>query len=669
MKKLVLSAALLVLGACGSPSPDHSFGSGGKADGPGDILLEVDRTWVPPGGKVTATVEALDDQGRPTQRWSLDAKPSDGVRVVPAGPGRVFVSFDVKGLYRLRAVNEVSGAWDEVRIRVDDAGCRIEITEPSRGGTVVLSEDGTARVHVTGRVKDELERHDRVRVNGAWTPVSADGSFSTWEPAKPGINVIRVESPDSAGLPCSTMVSFLAAAEYRNPAAGLPALVRLGPASVALASHFVAALFNGDPDWGLEPIQLADYLPHPTTTTTHAGVEIVIDIQKIQVGHARVTLSPATGRTISLYGKVETTSKVWGNAHFLGADHAFLVTIQNMEMAATYHFQVAEGETDVRASQVTVNVGPTDIDIEWWPDFLAGNTQEQVHDAVEEALRTTVPRLIGHYLDGVAGRARLPYVAKALGLQTDVFWSFALERLETDDTGVEATVRVGLEAERAWGVPEFPGAPVLAPNQQPSIPREADLGLAISTDGINFLLYTLWQAGALSRGIAVTDYLPNLEDLPFQPTSADAAINALLPPVARSVGDRLLLEFGGIQVDLYVESKAGAFNATVFVAGSVELVVVPTEAGYQLRLQDLDVQLDVDRVSIPGLDPEAIEAYVQPLVDSYIHEALEETALLPTLRLDLTPIGLAGSVTLGDVRVQTSEEHGLTLTGEAISHP
>ncbi len=641
----LLLAMLPVWGCSGATGGDETNGGGGggKADGPGDIVLTLDRTWIQPGGKVTLTVDALDEKGRATTDWNLTVNPDQGVRVVPAGGDKVFVSMAQEGIYRITVVNNASGRSDQARLRVDEAGCRVVVDQPARGAAL-LGADGT-RVTVIGHVEDSLDQLHTLQVNGEWIQVDSQGRFETHVTGRRGINRLELVTRDSMGNKFRSLQSFLLASKYLDREAALSANLRMGPAAMDLVMSLVAELLNGNASLGEQPLQLASLLPHPTSVSDSSTV----DVQRIDLGKVTGHMAVSSGGVVALSARVGTRTTVTGWAHFLGGTHDYTLTVDWIDMSVRYRVSIRNGAARVEVLDVNVDVGDWDIDLDWAPDFLAGDVGEDVHDAVVKALRENVPDLIAGYLDGVAGEHEVPGYQDLFGTVEPLRWSYGITSITTDNSGLSLGMTVRADAGQGWGVPELPGVPVLGDLvADPGIVR-ADLGLSTDIQSVNQILWAMWKGGAFSRSFDAAPYLPPLQDMPFQPWSAEVAINGLLPPVAQAGSDGLTLSVGDIQVDLYLSSQLGEINATAYAAADVQVQVRPGRTGYELVVSMQDVYVDIDRVSLAGIDPEAIEAYVEPLIQNMLPRMLKMSAMIPMVSIPLDLIGLKGKIEISNL--------------------
>jgi len=651
------------LSACsGAASKDDAAhgGANGKADAPGSIAVSVDRTWVRPAEQVTLTVDALDLSGRPTTSWSLRVRPDEGTRVVPAGGNRVMVVMSRQGVYRLTVTNDLSQDDDQVKVRVDEAGCKVVVDSPPRGAALI-GTDGTT-VTVTGHVEDSVDQLHTMKINGDWARVDSAGRFRTQVRAHRGINILTVETFDSMGNPFRTVESFLLAREYVDASQGIRAGLRLGPASVELIETLLVELLNGNQARGEQPLQLVAFIPHPIPTDSGR----LEDVTSVELGTVTGQLSPQPDGKIGLNAQVTTRTVVKGWAEFLGGRHDFVITVDSVTMAAMYHVSLDQGHAVVTASDLSVELGPTDIDLDWAPDWLAGDIEGTVRKAVETALRRNVPNLVSSFLDGVGGARQVPQYQEYLGTVAPLTWTYDVAGIQTDWLGVTLQLDLGADGGTGWHVPELPGAPILSSAQDVQPDVHADLGLATDMDAVNRLLYAMWRGGAVSQSFDAAPYLPALEDLPFSPTSVEVALNGLLPPVATIQDGALYVTIGDLQVDLFISSKLGAMNATAYAFGTFRVDVVPDDHGYRLSVQVVDVDVDVDRVSMAGLDTEAIEAYVRPIAKKYLPRMLAHSAMIPVGSVSLEGTGLAGSVQIQGLQFVTTAEGALSVSGRPV---
>jgi hypothetical protein len=244
-------------------------------------------------------------------------------------------------------------------------------------------------------------------------------------------------------------------------------------------------------------------------------------------------------------------------------------------------------------------------------------------------------------------------------------WSYRLAGISSDDTGLTVILDTGAYAGIAWGVPEAPGVAVFDEGQTPEIDTQSPLALATGFAPLNRFLYALWKGGALSMSFNATRFLPKLEELPLEPWDVTVAVNAMLPPmISRTVDDRLMVSLGDIQMDLFISSQMGAINATAFLSGKVAVRMTAGDGGIQFETELSSLKMDITHISLPSVDREAIEAYLEPLARSYLAEVVRKSAFVPMPQIHLGFMGLEGKIQLTAGQASLGEEH-VTVHGSA----
>ncbi len=373
-------------------------------------------------------------------------------------------------------------------------------------------------------------------------------------------------------------------------------------------------------------------------------------MERIDLGKVTGHLDTSSGGVISLTARVGTRTTVTGWARFLGGTYDYVLTVDWIDMSARYRFSIQGGHAKVQVLAGDVEVGPWDFDLDWAPDFLAGDVGEDVHDAVVKALRENVPDLLAGYLDGVAGEHEVPGYQELFGTIEPLRWSYGITSIATDAESLSLGMTIRADAGQGWGVPQLGNV-----HSDPGLVR-ADLGLVTDLQSVNHILYAMWKGGAFSRSFDAAPYLPPLKDMPFQPWSAEVAINGLLPPVAKAGREGLDLALGDIQVDLFLSSQLGEINATAYVTADLLVEVQPASSGYELSVSVGSVLVDIDRVSLNGVDPEAIEAYVEPLIQNLLPRMLRKSAMVPMVSIPLEPLHLKGTIEISNLSFDLADD-------------
>jgi len=470
-----------------------------------------------------------------------------------------------------------------------------------------------------------------------------------------GVNFIEAEAFDSVGNSFRTVQSFIIAPTFSESPPGALATVRLGQPSLQLIEQMVGQFLNGDTAHGVTADDLAARLPHPSSTSSHLGISVVVDVTDISLGQTTISLQPqsGTGAVLRLDASVTSQTRATGWSRFLGGNHDFSCTVASAQLSATYQIQVnTNGQAVVVPLSAAVQLGETEFDLAGAPDFIAGDVSEHITSAIEDALRTSLPDLLGGALEGVAGTRELGSVHDMLATVEPLTWSYGLAGISSDSNGVNVLVRIGADAGQGWESPDFPGAPVYASGAQPTPPQLCGLGLAVSADTVNRMLHALWRGGALSKSFDARPYLPQLDTLPLDPWNVTVAVNAQLPPqVTMDSNGKLFVTLGDLQVDLFVASQMGAINATAYVGAEVEVEVRADGAGYHLVPTIRRLLLDIDHISPEGIYHDAIEAYLEPLARKYLTDFLSETPLLPIPEINLGRVDLPGTIRLSNLQI------------------
>ncbi|MEZ4452147.1 MAG: hypothetical protein R3B09_21965 [Nannocystaceae bacterium] len=413
--------------------------------------------------------------------------------------------------------------------------CRpqIIVDYPPRGTTIV-GAPGQPVVTVTGKAESAAGSIEVVTFNGEEVKFDDEGAFSVDMVVMPGGNTIDIEVVDVVGAKRRHVQSFLWSTEYRQPTTPGEQMVPEGLAFYLSQD----ALDDGDNTTPADDIatvlgialanfDIAALLDPKTPITSTAGYDVYLTAMKF--GSTKVTLAGIDGGL----GLSAAIQEVDGDLYFdcttpacilLGGDGTGGLSVKEIKVSAETMIWVdAQGQVQVTVMNPMTDLKADDVDI-WsnngWTNFLLTIIKPFIMGGIVNDIVSS----LNDTLESQLG----PALATALNtLEVDAF--FDLPNLG----GTDETIPVNLVTEFADttfhdgvappdpsppqsgtiiqraggyftsdvtpytndGVPSRVGC--AATDEMLSIPRTAEVEIALADDMINQVLYGAWRGGLL----------------------------------------------------------------------------------------------------------------------------------------------------------------------------
>ena len=331
-----------------------------------------------------------------------------------------------------------------------------------------------------------------------------------------------------------------------------------------------------------------------------------------------------------------------------------------------------DGLEPASAQDVQVSIGDLEIDLSasWalTENVIERLVQGRIAKMIAEGIRGGTGKLVAEVAKGLERSVdiSLPAPVPSPGLlQAET----RLSSLIVDQRGVQMGLSLGFDGETDPARLSTPG-PFADPVSTHPLPGVGAYEFAVDQSVLNNLLFAFWQTGQMDLDIVV----PADSIAPHEPGAPrlgdlDVFVTPKMPPVITMLGpDRLLLTVGDLRVDGVIDSELGAANVSLAVGAEVDVTLVATDAGLQIRANTSDLVLDV-LIAPVGMEREGTRTWGARLVEEEVLPKI--TDLLKTLEYpqsDLTGKGLGVDVLrIGSALIPTAGGAGaLVVSGDLV---
>jgi hypothetical protein len=654
----LLILALIGLWACDDSASADPPRTGGEADtgGAGGAVPDAG----PDAGPVEQTVEITDPMegaviaGRFVGVSGRVVGPIQAVTVngqaAAVNNGQFTLRLELEsGSHEL--VAQAGEATDRVRITVDTAPPRIDITAPARATyTDVGQTDMSFTITDDAGLSEVLFGGD-LGVDPAGGP-----DFSL--PGLPlaiGWNILRLEATDSAGNKAREHVAVLHG-NTQDPTALIPAALRLhvGPAGFDALEAVALDLLAGQNLTALVPNPVFDSGPFRAEVTNITYMNPTMELTP-EPGQVRVRLR--LEQVIIALGLFVNDNQAYEVGAGAGA----------VEITGLLIPRVEAGEIIVRFVDLQVAFTELEVQAGGVPEFENNPAEGRalVEEIAGEVVGLLANRFIPDLLAGLLARLAEPFELELLGAQLAL--RLVPDVIVVSAQGLSARVSVGVDL--ANPAPGEPGLAGYVATRVPwdGVPTTDGVGIAVDDDLINLLLYQVWRAGVLfprldsaselgAEAGLVTGLLGNLVRRAYPDIDAETPIavgtRLPLPPMVSvrkengAVG--LVLGVGDLEVD--VDTDNAADRDLLEGAASLELrTAIGVTAGDEPGSLALDLEV-IDSITAFDVTTAALRGEAEASVEEPINSLLGRLgALLPGLLRDFS-IPTLGFVTFVDLR-------------------
>ncbi len=496
-----------------------------------------------------------------------------------------------------------------------------------------------------------------VKVNGVGADVDGD-SYSASVTLERGINVLEVTGKDGRG-DTKFVRQAVIAGDYNDPGQKIEdaASLRLNQGGIDAALAQVGSLLtpdsirsmvmNGQPlyqdsygIWGWDAVtvnaiatQLEFDTPDLTANPNDGVLELDATIPNVQVG-------------VNVYGEIigidyDVDIWVWADPEIeaelgVGADDGMLTV------------SIVDTTIDLVGFGYDTSLLPGDIEQYILVDTIASFLETKLMDAVE----TMVPPLLEEQLASLDLSFETEVLDRQVSIAADISDAYI------DDDGIVAVVDLDVDMPSA-GSMEYAGYLAATPGAADT-DRNADVGVSLSDNLLNRVLFEAWRAGVLEMTMSTADgSLPEMMLTQLHATEGSVAISAKLPPVAIQKDGGLLAQLGEVEVVIDTPGGEMGDHLKVALAASVPLNITVENGELKLSLGELDMDMVV-RESDWGASNETITRLLE--------EMLPINALLALFGNFSFPLPAIGPLTIDSADVARESTGAFTGVGIELGY-
>ena len=480
------------------------------------------------------------------------------------------ITFPFEGEYTIYASVENTNLMDAYGpIFIDSTGPVISIFSPERG-TWSTSENWT----VTGNVFDAWSSLLDVTVNGDSVAVEGNGNFTSDEQFDVGINLIETQAIDSDGNESNDTRAvlygnFLSGESYIDD--GLTVYIGDNANGLGIIEDFGAEMI-GDVD-------IQALLPQNPVIDESQTNEVCwciwgccsdvtwysvdLNVGNVSYGAASLDLDTKGNGTIDVVFTIPSLNIDWwanGTVVGIGYSGSGDITADSIVVTANLSAAVPNGILAVTINSVSTSINNLDFDMDGWlydvidifglDGVIEGAVQGAVEDAVSGAVEDEVPALLEDILQSLEIAQELDLMGATysfIGRPSSVFIS---------EDGLELGLEANISGDQ-WILPTTGEGSLYASYQSPLWDTSTGMGIGISLDFLNQMLYQVWGGGLLNMSLSGDELgLDGDEIALIFPGSSDLRISVdpLLPPVAApqpANPEQLELQIGDMYLALH----------------------------------------------------------------------------------------------------------------------
>lgn len=455
-------------------------------------------------------------------------------------------------------------------------GCHKQVDEaPLVDPELSLFDPAPAEMLPDGRVtvRGEAKGLTDLRLNGAL--VHVDGNLWDAEYELPrGVTTFEVSGVDGGGDHVFLRQSVLAG-DFAGPnAKDLPGAlgIRVNQGALDAAGDLVGSL--------LDPASINDLLAglNPVYEDSYGvfgldAVTISADIESVAFDPAEITLDPGAGAlTLGLaLPNVEVVVPVSGDVLGIDFDEVLTVEVGEASIGGALELDADDGALAATLAAPTVVLRDFVFDTSILPGsiesaVLSDTIRTTIEDLLVEQMSALLPTLLDQQLAGLD----IALDTEILGNPVSIGAGFGEAAIDRDGLLLVADLSLDMDVPAGAKPTEgflLSGAPDPRPSTSP------DLAVLLGDDVVNKLLHDAWRAGVLDLTLSTDD--GSLDAFLLSPlgagSEASIAIDAGLPPVLVQVGDRAMLAFGELVVEIGTPGGENGDRLVIDAAGQVPL--------------------------------------------------------------------------------------------------
>ncbi len=476
------------------------------------------------------------------------------------------------------------------------AGCQKQQLAPEpepEAAELRMSTDGlwqSSNVRVSG----EARGMDSVTINGE--SVTIEGSqFSTDLPAERGVNLIEAVGTDSRGDTHFVRQGVLSG-EFHAPdqQLGDALTIRLNRTGLTKATDLVGGL--------IDPVAISSGVTalNPVYEDSYGvlGWDAVnIQANVVDVGFDAPVITPDPKPNILevevAIPNVEIQANAQGDVVGIDFDQDVWVGSDAAIITANVLVGASNGELVIDVVQPTVELDGFWYDVSLIPgDIESYLLVDTLRGTLEDVLVGKLDEMLPGLLEGALADLDISVETELLGTPVSISADFAAATVDTAGIEIVTNVNVAVpqRSDKPWT--GFLAAPAVA---TPAPSQADDLGVSVSDDLLNNVLFQVWRGGLLNMELdsANGDIDPALLGQLGAKDAAKVILDANLPPVLIERGGATQVQLTELGVRVETPDGDNGEYLDLSVTAFVGLELVIEEGVLKLQLGEPNVIVDV----------------------------------------------------------------------------
>ncbi len=586
--------------------------------------------------------------------------------------------------------------------------CRpnIVVNFPPRGATIGPGAF-FGLVTASGTVSSGAGPITSFKINGAETPVNADGTWASFLSSDYGGNILKIEAADSFGSRRERVQSYLFSKSYRHPTTPKNGIVTNG-IGVWLDKLAIDDGTRTSPPNDLASIlqiairafDIPSLIPRPAAN----NIDAVIEVYDVYINN--LTFSPATATLRSQTGGIHLNAKlnngraniralrdgcrtrdpIWGECVTpLPSEITGTVTWTSLTIDVDLDLSVVNNDIRVNVRSSSVNISGLAVSIDgafgWLADFVLGFFLDDFANTIESQFNAQLAPVIGPLVrDGLRALAfqasfDLPKPngtgVVPLDLVTD--WS----SIVCDAEGCAIVLRAGAYTDTKvtpYTNDGIPGRENCGSGTQTLvIPELRTLELSIADDMLNQLLFAAWRGGLLEFPVPAS-WLQGVDLGRFGITNLTMSVSGMLAPTASDcAGNGLEAHIGDVKINASMKLFGQPVSFVVYASAfaGLELFLDGNEVALRLSgVNRAETEVEVLNSDLIALEPVIADLVKAQVIDGLVEQlGGNELGAFPLPDIDLSGAisGLPAGTGIRIVPETLYRQGGNTITGGRLN--
>ena len=451
---------------------------------------------------------------------------------------------------------------------IDSTGPYIDYWTPERG-TWSTAETGT----VSGNIQDEWSAVTSATLNGSSLSIDGDGNFMETMNYDFGLNILETEITDADGNTSNDIRSVLQGdflPKGLGVANGLTVYIGEGENGLGVIEVFgeemigdidIAGLLPSNPVLSEESESCWDPCFWGSCEICITWYSIDLNIGNVLINPATLDIDPRADGTLSVLFSVSGVSIDWwgsGVVAEVGFSGSGDITADAVDVEAVLVPSVSNNILYIDIQEVNTDLVNLNFDMDGWvydvisffglDGVIENEIENALVGAVQGAVEDEIPPLLEDLLQSLE-------VNQELDLMGSIYsFTGRPSSVTVDEYGLELGLEAKIETSN-WIHPDEGLGSLYSAAPTPSWSSNTGMGIGLSLDFLNQMLYQVWGGGLLDLELGGEELGLSGDELDLifpGATDLRITVDPLLPPVAVSdINNNIELQLGDLYLALH----------------------------------------------------------------------------------------------------------------------